>query len=96
MSRPIRKHDVPVAAVAVTQHTACAVLGFKNPRAFLDWVIANNVPHARRGMDVHVRVDVATAQLHLDDEREEAAVKAGEPIDEADRVLAAIGRRRLP
>jgi hypothetical protein len=88
--------SVALAPLAISQHTSAA-LGFKTPRAFLEWLIENGVPHVRRGKDRIVEATIALEHLRA------AAQKGDEgkhrPVtdvdDEVDRVLATIGRRRV-
>jgi hypothetical protein len=80
---------VSVSPLAISQHTAAAH-GFKTERQFLEWVVSDKVAHWKRGQTVFVAADVV-----LDQFREtEKPTSQVEPIDEADRVLASIGRRR--
>jgi hypothetical protein len=80
-----------VNSLAISQHNASAVLGFRSGRAFREWVIAEGVPHIRRGKDRIVLAEVALKYLRP---AEPAAAKPEEPVDECDRVLAIVGRRR--
>lgn len=85
-----------LAPVCVSQHTA-HVLGFKTGRAYLEWLVANGVPHIARGKDRLVETTVALEYLRRSAALPSNAVEKSdipEEVDEADRVLAAIGRRR--
>lgn len=58
-----RKDPVAVRPVFVSQHTAPAVLGFKNERAFLEWIAVAGILVVARGKDRLVRLDDAEAAL---------------------------------
>jgi hypothetical protein len=81
--------SIAVQPVLVSQHTAPAVLGFRSERGFREWVQSSGVPHARRGLDVLVRVEDALRYLVP-----EPSEKTTESRDEADVVLAALGCER--
>ncbi len=85
---------VAVAPVAISQHTAAAH-GFKNARAFLEFVGTHKVPHVRNGKTVLVAADDLRAALR--DLRVTCAAPALVPDvqpETADDVLRLVGMRR--
>jgi hypothetical protein len=77
--------------VYVSQHT-CNVLGFKNGRAYLEWLPTSGLRVVVRGKDRLVRLeDAEQALLRLGEGDSPAATDDEQPAT-ADAVLARIGR----
>jgi hypothetical protein len=83
---------VPVRPTFVSQHTAPAVLGFKNARAYLEWIAAAGLRVVARGKDRLVLLDEAEAVLLRDGPS--TSESTPEQPDTCDAVLRIIGRRR--
>lgn len=88
----------PVRPAFVSQHTAPAVLGFKNARAFLDWLPKSGLRVVERGKDRLVVHDDAVSALAGDRPDEPVNVPsrlsgAATQPETSDEVLAALGRR---
>jgi len=93
--RPIETPPVVLAPLVISQHTHQA-LGFKTPRSFLEWVVEYGVPHVRRGKDRFVEAAIALQYLRAAKrDARETKRDTATADEEADRVLATIGRRRL-
>lgn len=91
---PRDQRGVAVRPVFVSQHNACAILGFKTPRAFLEWLTSSGCRVVERGKDRLVHLDEAEATLlrSLNTTAQPVAGAAEQPGD-VSAVLARIGRR---
>lgn len=91
------RRSVAVAPIAVSQHTASAH-GFKNERAFLDFVREHKVRHVRDGKTVLVMVADLEAALRAlavtSDDKLSALVDDEQPTS-ADDVLRGLGLKRV-
>lgn len=103
-SRNLVRPIIPVGPLVITQRNCEAALGLSE-RRFLELIIERGIPHAKIGKLRAVRAEVLVAALvpqGVTDQSSTARVNASpvpsaeptSPETEADRVLAAIGRRR--
>jgi hypothetical protein len=103
-SRHLVRPIIPVGPLVITQRNCEAALGLSE-RRFLELIIERGIPHAKLGKLRAVRADVlinALVPQGVSDQSSTARVNAlatptdepASPETEADRVLAAIGRRR--
>ena len=88
------RQPVNAYPLVVSQHN-CGLAGFKNARAFRDWVSTRKVPHTRVGKTVFVRAEVLLFVLAS---HETSAADVPDPGDDTpktvDEVLARLGLRR--
>jgi hypothetical protein len=87
---------VAVAPIVITQLNCTAALGMNECR-FLEWIIERGVPCKKEGKLRVVEASTALRFLAPSDSTGASAVDndVGSPDDEVDRVLAAVGRRRV-
>lgn len=96
MNRRLVRQVLPIAPIVVSQRNCEPALGL-SPRRFLELVIERAIPHAKIGKLRAVRVDVLVEALIPTVEAAIHATPAPSATtadDEADKVLAAIGRKR--
>lgn len=95
---PTRARSIAVRPAFVSQHTAPAVLGFKNPRAYLEWLATSGIRVIVRGKDRLVLLDDAEAALvGVVDvaSNEKERTQPGPQLTSVDAVLHELGRRRI-
>jgi hypothetical protein len=92
------REPITTTPLYVSQHTACALAGFKTPDGFLEFVRVHKVDHTRLGKTVLVEVGVLQEVLRrlssAEAEGPGLAKCEGDEPETADQILAALGVRR--
>jgi hypothetical protein len=94
--RPLRAKttaSLSVAPVIVSDESAAVVVGLE-PRQFREFVVRHQIPHARDGRRLLVRVDSLLAAMERIESSAPAPAPEGE-VESADDILRRLGRKRV-